>query len=523
MPRVLLNKNRIVVAGFPKRFAYVLKGVDYSLKNGTLTTMQDWAILELLLRRIEGLELSAGTETWLRRCCARPRGGPRLQVLDGMHDYQIRGAAWLHLVKRGILADAPGLGKSVQAIAATEQYMREAQGPPRVLVLCKNPFRYNWHQEIKRWTGRNATIIPAARRRQDLRYWLERKCGYVIVGWSTLRVFPELQDVKWDVVIADESHKIKNMKTKTFQAFRKLQSECMFLLTATPFSLHAAEIWTSLNAINPRIFSSYWRFYGIFVKDIMIGSFPKIIGNKNTDVFGAIVGHYMIQRTAEQCFDVLPPKIVQVIKVPMHSKQAAAYADMRRNMIAELEGQPLVAPTSLVQTTRLRQIASTTATIWPNIDCSGKLDAVVELADDIPGQIVVATDYRDTVVAACRRLGLQAVALMGGEDYAAVQRAFRSGEKRILVMTRSAGGESHNFDNADTIIVLERPWNPADEQQLEDRIYRPAVPDQRLKRVIYLEHPGSIDSTVAKRVYHRVRITNKALLEILKAQKEFTL
>lgn len=518
MAAVTIDDKKIVVTNFPRGLTILLRGAEFRLKGKTLTAQLDWPTLELIVARIGKLELSRGVQAWLVNHRKLPRFGP-IEPLEGMHKYQIEGASWLFHLKRAILADEPGLGKTVQAIAAAEQYINNGTDAPRVLVLCKNTFCYNWSLELERWTGRNSTIIAAAGRRAALDEWLTQRCGYLIVGWSTLRVFPELSNVKWDVIIADESHKIKNRTTATFRALKALKSDCLYMLSATPYSLHTAEIWTSLNAIDSKSFTSFWRFHNMFVKTIMIGQFPKIVGSQNDDVFARVVGRYMLKRKAAQCFRKVPEKLVQVIKVPMSPKQARVYDDMRRHMIAELEGEGLAVPTTLVKTTRLRQIASTTRTLWLDTDYSGKLDAVVDLVDDIPGQIVVATDYRETVYALRKRLGNRAIALMGGEDYAAVQKAFREGKHRVLVMTRSAGGESMNFDNADTMIVLERPWNPADEQQLEDRIRRPATQQQIMKRIIYLHHDKSIDDAVAKKVYHRVKMTNATLAMILKAQE----
>jgi SNF2 family DNA or RNA helicase len=89
-------------------------------------------------------------------------------------------------------------------------------------------------------------------------------------------------------------------------------------------------------------------------------------------------------------------------------------------------------------------------------------------------------------------------------------------------MTRGAGGESLNLDNADLMLVLERPWNPATEEQLEGRVYRPASGKKRMTRIVYVMHKG-IDATVRSRVLRRGQLTRGALLKILQAQKEVKL
>jgi SNF2 family DNA or RNA helicase len=431
-----------------------------------------------------------------------------------MYDYQKRGAAWLYDNKRALLCDAPGLGKTVQAIAAAYELM-----PARILVLCKNPFTLTWQDEVEKWTGVRPQRLRAQGRQAKLQDWLHKRIGFLIVGWATFRVFPELLNVKWDCVIADESHTVKNKKTKTFKMFKQLKAGHLYLLTATPFSLHLAEVWTSLNAIAPQTFRSYWRFHKMFVKEVMIGQFPKIVGGQNTDVFADVVGRYLLKRRVRDVMpDARPPRVFRY-RVDMRPQQAKAYQQMQQQLIAELENQKLAAPTKLAQLTRLRQIASTTATLWDK-DYSGKLDAAVELIKDEPGQVVVATTYRDTVFALEQRLkGERVDVLVGGVKHGAVQARFAAGESRVLIMTRETGGESLNLDSASLMLILEMPWSPARQEQLHGRVWRPASDKPGASRIIYLHHPKSVDDLVAKRTLHRTKLNVAALLQVLKDQE----
>ncbi len=524
MPHAILRDNRIVIQQFRRQQATAYRGIGgLQLKGHELIMPLDWGLAELSLARLPNLTVSKGLQAWIdrQRCIQTYDNGTEFKTFDGMHDYQGIGAKWLLHRGRTILADKPGLGKTVQAVSATEHVYKLERRHIKTLVVCKNPFTANWAAEIKSWSGRQSTIAKAAGRVETLNTWLQRSSGYFIVGWGTLRVFPELANVDWDVIIADESHKIKNRKTKTFKALKKIKSKFLFLLSATPYSLHNAEVWTSLNLIDPKKFRSYWRFYDTFVHTIMVGDFPKIVGDRNTDVFAALVSNYMMQRTPEQCMDELPPVRREKILVDMHPKQATAYIGMANTMIAELAGKPLAAPTPLSRLTRLRQIASTTMTLWEE-DYSGKLDAVVEFVKEVDCQVVVATRYRQTVKALGRRLRgekISAAPLVGGMGSERVQDAFHANKFQVLVMTRDAGGESLNLDNADLMIVLERPWNPATEEQLEGRVLRPASGKKRMTRIVYFMHKG-IDEQVEKRVWHRRKLTVASLIEILKAQKE---
>lgn len=518
MPRVKIRRNRLEVYPAGDALYKYYKTVEGAkLKDGVMTLPLDWCLAELLIAKTPGLAYTEEFGLWMREC--RSPAYPIRQLehidFDRMHNYQHTGSQWLAGKQRALLADAPGLGKTVQAIAATETVRNALRKSLRVLVLCKNPFRHNWQKEIEDWSGKHATIIHAIGRRQKLNDYLEHGGGYLIVGWGTFRVFPELLDVKWDVVILDESHTIKNRKTKAFGMTKKLKTEYMFFLSATPFGIHAAEVWTTLNLIEPKLFRSYWRFFNTFVKTVQYGDFPQIIGDKHFGVHARVLSKYMMQRSAEMCIDVLPDLRIERIPVAMTTTQAQVYGRMNKEMITELEGRPLAAPTPLAKYTRLRQIASTTATLWDD-DHSGKLDAVAEFVRDNPVNIIVASQYRDTVLAVRKRISESVGLIMGGLNNEVVQQEFNEGMHRVLAMTIGAGGESLNLQKADVLLILERPWSPMKQQQLEGRVYRPASGKQKLTRIIYLEHPRSIDSIVARKGIFREGLLVKHALELLK-------
>jgi SNF2 family DNA or RNA helicase len=498
---------------FYKPFKYI-EGTRF--KEAKLSFPIDWALAELAASTIPELKWQYELGQWVlanRKSCYTSDFEAR--VFPNMHDYQHTGAAWLAANKRAILADKPGLGKTVQAIAAAETARHILRKPIRILVLCKNPFRQNWKNELWHWADREAMIIKAQGRVEALQEYLEYFGGYAIVGWGTFRVFPELSDVDWDVIIVDESHTIKNRKTKTFGLFRKLKAPYMYFLTATPHALNAAEIWTTLNCIDRPMFRSYWRFFNTFVRTVQAGDFPIVIGDKNLPVFARVVGRYMLQRTAEQCIDELPELRVEQLSVSMHPKQAKQYARMNTEMIAELEGMELTAPTPLAKFMRLRQLASTTATLWDS-DYSGKLDAAVEFVKDNPVNIVIATQFRHTALSLLARLEGEAGLIIGGRDNTRVQEEFQAGKQRVVIMTIDAGGESLNLQKADVMLVLERPWSPAKREQLEGRVYRPADTKQTMTRIIYLYHPRTIDTIVARKDAFRQKLLVQHAIELLR-------
>jgi len=153
---------------------------------------------------------------------------------------------------------------------------------------------------------------------------------------------------------------------------------------------------------------------------------------------------------------------------------------------------------------RLRQIVSTTATI-DSIDSSGKLDAVVELIKDAPRgtPYVVFSEFRATVAALEQRLRQAKITcgkLWGGmtqEELTETVDRFQSGrEMDVLLATASTGGVGLTLTRAQTLIFIEKHYNPARQTQAEDRIHR--IGQEGQCHIISIQCPGTVDDLVEK-------------------------
>lgn len=61
---------------------------------------------------------------------------------------------------------------------------------------------------------------------------------------------------KWEYIIVDEAHKLKNEDSQISKRLRQLDSRYRLLLTGTPLQNNLHELWSLLNFLLPEIFSS---------------------------------------------------------------------------------------------------------------------------------------------------------------------------------------------------------------------------------------------------------------------------
>jgi SNF2 family DNA or RNA helicase len=437
-----------------------------------------------------------------------------------------------------LLGDDQGTGKTLQAIVAAES----TQHHQNVLVVCPNTLKGVWAQEHAKWTAHPDTpvaVIEAGSRAQQQDAFTG---GWVVVNYEALRaeaVFRKervprtlkMRQVldgaatrarfywnrRWDWVILDEAHRLKGRDTQTYQAVQALQARRLLCLTGTPLQNEPGELWTLLHLLDPGRYSSYWRFFGLYVdytEDPFYGR-REIHGVRNEHLLRREIAPIVLRRTKAEVLPYLPPKTYQTVPVGMTPTQRKAYREMHREMYLTLSsGDELEARSVVAQILRLRQLLSTPAN-FDLPDRSGKLDAAVELIQDAPGKVVVFTLFRRTVAclgARLQRAKIPHAELLGGMSTAEVEAAkaaLNTGEARVLVATLGAGGVGHTLTGASTVLFVDQHWNPAMQEQAVDRLHR--IGQEEPVRVLNLVVPGTVDDLVEATLLRKLAMVRVVL------------
>ena len=467
-------------------------------------TVRDWYAFELSLEQSvadillqEDVELVHKKSTTLRRY-------QRIGV-----DFMVHGC-------RTLMCDDLGLGKTAETIVAVETTRFHSS----MMVVCPNSVKYQWREEILKWTQyyQPITVIEWKNRAEQLDQY---DGGWLILNYHNFRSDPVFSSMGyWDWVIFDEAHKLKNRKSQTFLAAKKMKSKRMALLTGTPTGNDISEIWALLHLLHPDRYTSFWRFFEMYVDYYQdyFGS-RKILGVRNPVLLRRELSTRMIQRKKAEVAPELPKKINQVVPVKMIPKQKEQYEQMAREAaIMMLTGELLEAPNQMAVLMRLRQILSTTANF--NLpDYSGKLDAAVEIVKNTDRKVIIFTVFRRTVMALMDRLQkakVKSAFIMGGvsaEDREAARIAINTGGTRVLVCTIKSGGLGLNLQGASVGIFIDKEWNPIDQQQAGDRMHR--LGQTRTVHIISLICRGTVDEAVERILEKKQRMTDAVLEETL--------
>jgi SNF2 family DNA or RNA helicase len=287
---------------------------------------------------------------------------------------------------------------------------------------------------------------------------------------------------EWDLIVADEAHRLSNPKAKMVKALKKIPTKRKLALSGSIIQNHAEELFSPLQWLFPERYRSKWRDWNDRYLDYVENGYARIcVGVKpeRIEEMRQELGVFMTYRRKEDELD-LPAKTEQTLLVPLSPQQRKHYDQLLEECMTQLDDKTVVkAAEGLVMLTRLRQIATGLDLLGHEVTDSSKCDLAIEMIEDTPDEAtVVFTWFKANARSMHERLEAKGIPsfLVTGDvsqknrnDYI---KRFQAGEGRVFIGTLSTLGESVNLQRANNVIRLDRSWNPGQNVQSTDRVYR---------------------------------------------------
>lgn len=240
-----------------------------------------------------------------------------------------------------------------------------------------------------------------------------------------------------DLIVVDESHRIKSPTSNTSKAVARLTPLCRrrIILTGTVMPHSPLDVFAQWRFLDPTAFGTPMAdgtrrsatFGGFRSRFARMGGWmgKEVLGFRNLDEMQAIMGQRATVVRKEDALD-LPPVTDIVIPVHLSHAEQRAYDAMRKTLAVQLESGALASvPNRLAQLMRLRQI---TSGYLP--DDQGGLavlgDSKVQVVrsivhDNLAGErrIVVFAHFRHEITALVHALsqpGTEVLAITGDTD-----------------------------------------------------------------------------------------------------------
>jgi SWI/SNF-related matrix-associated actin-dependent regulator of chromatin subfamily A-like protein 1 len=446
--------------------------------------------------------------------------------------YQKAGIQFAAIHPRMLLADAMGLGKTIQVLGVVN-YLKDIK---QVLIVCPASLRLNWYRESAKWLTRDFGIGIA--QGNDFPFL----CNFIIVNFDILSRHGDfLRDREWDLLAIDESHFLKNPKAKrTQQVFGNkkerldpIPAKRVMLLTGTPILNRPKEIWPLIHYLDPVNWNNWWYFAKRYCGAVQ--------GRWGIDYDGATnLGELqdklrrgvMVRRLKEDVLKELPAKRRQVIAFPADTPALQKLINAERTGIeksAEKLENLKVAVEMSKASDNPRDYAAAVEALQVGIGAAfseiaklrhdtviAKLPMITEHVRetlDNGEKLVLFFHHRDCQDEMMKKFGAEAVMHRGGmsdeDKQTAVDRFQNDPSVKLFVGSIKASGLGITLTAASHAAFGELDWTPAWVSQCEDRIHRIGQKDSVLIQHLVLD--GSLDAAIAQRLVAKQAIIDLAM------------
>ncbi|GAB6186870.1 DEAD/DEAH box helicase [Thermopirellula anaerolimosa] len=378
--------------------------------------------------------------------------------------YQLEGVAFLYPRHSAILADEMGLGKTMQAITAVRLLIRGGDARS-VLLVCPKPLVTNWKREFEQWAPEIPVLVIEGDQNRRRWQWEQAPVPVKIANYELLprdREILESTDqngrprVAFDLVVLDESQRIKNRAGATSQAVRAIARRRSWALTGTPVENSTEDLVGIFEFLSPGFLSPDMK--------------PSHMGRTIAD--------FVLRRTKDQVLTDLPPKLIRDAEMELSPEQRETYRLAESEGILRLTemGDAAAIQHVFELVLRLKQICNFDPATGASVKME-RLEADLEEIADSGRKAIVFSQWVSTLEEIARRLDRFHPLLFHGKIPSArrddVIRRFRDDPRHaVLLMSYGAGSVGLNLQFAGYVFLFDRWWNPAVEDQAINRAHR---------------------------------------------------
>jgi hypothetical protein len=441
-----------------------------------------------------------------------------------LRTYQADALAWLHFLDAaglgGCLALDMGLGKTPTTLAALHTSAAHGTG----LVVAPPAVVGNWAAEARRFVPGLDILVhhgPSRGKGVLLRKAIE-KADVVITTYGTaVRDIDQLCEVDWGKVVLDEAQAIKNPLAETSQQLRRLTARTRVALTGTPIENGLGDLWSIMDWANPGLLGPRAQFVAQLTPD----SKSTAAGE---EALRALNGILVYRRTkAEPSIAAeLPDRIDELDHCAMTPEQIGLYQAVVDGLVKDTseDGTPERKGAVLAAITALKQICNHPVNYREDDgeldDRSGKLARLNEILENVfaaDEKVLIFTHFatwgRRLSKYLSERYEKQITCYHGGLGRGARDRMvdqFQAAEGAgAMVLSLKAGGTGLNLTAANHVVLYDRWWNPAVEDQARDRVWR--IGQTNTVICHRLVCPGTVDERVEEVVAGKRQIASLVL------------
>lgn len=468
-----------------------------------------------------------------------------------LYPYQKEAVDQIIQKRRVLLADQPGLGKTLEVLSSLEEMdLYNPADSHAILILTPVVnVRSAWIRTIEEHilprypqtvvvdlgagssTKKDTLLARALASPVTSPIIVVANHDAVSVVKGKPRV-PSLSEPFWSAVVIDESHNVlpittPNKLTNFWRGLLKLnmydpENPIRIAVSGTPDRGKPEYRYGTWRFLNPALApEKHWdwleKHFNVYERQVARNRKVRVIGSIRSPARWVEADkRTVVRRTKEEVLPQLPPKTYHFVELHMHKDQREEYRDAERQAIID----SVEAPNSMMTfAIKARQMATYTEA------GSNKKEWLVQWLTErgyfedlgLNGKVVIASQFVKTLTwirDELAELGLVAAMLTGDMSPNArtnAQAKFQDPNDPVRVILLSGSmGVGIDLDVADDLIMLDLPYDPDKLEQIEDRIHRAS--NMHKVTIWHLISRNSIDQAIVEKSAKR-HITTRALLD----------
>lgn len=451
-------------------------------------------------------------------------------VKANLYKHQIRGANMALRAFGALDAKTPGggfgelfemgCGKTLTTIAVAGALYNLGK-IDRVLVVAPTSVCSVWPHDLNQFAAFpwEARVLLGDKKKRlkalnELENWPFKALRIAVINYeSTHRegIFEALAAYKPDLIVCDESQRIKNPSAAQSKALHKLGDAAPFrmILSGTPVQNNAVDLYSQYRFLDPAVYGA--NFYAFKNRYCIMGGYGQhqIVGYRNMDELVEKEHSVAYRVTKEECLD-LPQQTFINRYVQFTDAEQSIYEQLRKSSFLELEtGENVTATTILTMYLRLMQLTGGFLTAdestRPKQVNTAKLDALADIVDDYVvdagKKLVIFARFRAEIAAIENLLRLRKIqygSIYGDvpmEERGKIVEDFQTNpDTKVFVAQIQTAGLGITLHAASTAVFYSYDYNYANYAQALARIHR--IGQRFPVTYIHLVVDGSIDEKI---------------------------
>ncbi|KAB0793416.1 hypothetical protein PPYR_13036 [Photinus pyralis] len=405
---------------------------------------------------------------------------------------------------RCYIADEMGLGKTFQALAIANYYKTDWP----LLIVTTSSMKNEWEATIHKY-------LPSVSIMQT-QYMVSAKdyigdSTILILSYDLMsRAIDKLLERQFKVIIMDESHMLKNFKTKCTKVATTLAKIAtrVILLSGTPALSRPSELYTQLALLDEKFFGNFFEFSKRYCDGKSTNFGWDSTGKSNLAELEVILAKkFMIRRTKNDILKCLPNKQQEIVNL-----------DVKLNQLSEEDRNSLKSLALLYNSKKapcdkhaalLTFFAETSKIKIPSV-CSFVLQALeIEKKFIVFGHHQRMLDAVEQIVCSKKKKYIRIDGKTTSIQRKYLVDKFQYNDDYVCaILSITAANAGITLTAAKLVIFAELHWNPSILSQAESRAHRIGQDGEVVIR--YLLAPGTADDSIWPILQSKQKILKEA-------------